>query len=162
MLNSVNPDEIRLTTVPSLDGVQGNANSKHFTAKIFFLCSFLVFREAYAVIPLSAESVNRMTQRSGMSLEQLLTDRNLALQPSESIDPLAESSPSAITEDSSQSMQEKAFDGKSVLFHFRIPDMISLVILNRNRDIYRWDWHYRHYRHVPNGNSIGKSYPSYK
>lgn len=104
-----------------------------------------MFREAYAVIPLSAESVNRMTQRSGMSLEQLLTDRNLALQPSESIDPLAESSPSAITEDSSQSMQEKAFDGKSVLFHFRIPDMISLVILNRNRDIYRWDWHYRHY-----------------
>ncbi|KZS14681.1 putative Metal-responsive transcription factor 1 protein [Daphnia magna] len=87
VLNSVNPDEIRLTTVPSLDGVQ-----------------------AYAVIPLSAESVNRMTQRSGMSLEQLLTDRNLALQPSESIDPLAESSPSAITEDSSQSMQEKAFD----------------------------------------------------
>lgn len=60
VLNSVNPDEIRLTTVPSVDGVQ-----------------------AYAVIPLSAESVNRMTQRSGLSLQQLLKDRNLALQPAD-------------------------------------------------------------------------------
>ena len=33
------------------------------------------------MIPLSRESVNRMTQRSGLSLQQLLTDRNLALQP---------------------------------------------------------------------------------
>ena len=36
---------------------------------------------AYAVIPLSAESVNRMTKRSGLSLHQLLTDQNLALAP---------------------------------------------------------------------------------
>jgi len=63
VLNSVDPDEIRLTTVPSVDGVQ-----------------------AYAVIPLSAESVNRMTQRSGLSLQQLLTDQSLALQPTDSND----------------------------------------------------------------------------
>ena len=79
-------------------------------------CLFIL--KAYAVIPLSAESVNRMTQRSGMSLEQLLTDRNLALQPSDVIDPLADSPTSSNIEDNSQSMQGKAMDGKcaSIVF----------------------------------------------
>jgi hypothetical protein len=54
-----------------------------------------------------------MTQRSGMSLEQLLTDRNLALQPSDTIDPLADCPSSLDIEDNSQSMQGKATDGKS-------------------------------------------------
>lgn len=58
------------------------------------------------MIPLSAESVNRMTQRSGMSLEQLLTDRNLALQPTESAD----------------SLSEKAFDGISIILTYPIPN----------------------------------------
>lgn len=73
----------------------------------------VILGKAYAVIPLSAESVNRMTQRSGMSLEQLLTDRNLALQPSDTIDPLADCPSSLDIEDNSQSMQGKATDGKS-------------------------------------------------
>lgn len=46
------------------------------------------------MIPLSAESVNRMTQRSGLSLQQLLTDRNLALQPADPLDSLGDSSAS--------------------------------------------------------------------
>ena len=77
VLNSANPDEIRLTTVPSNDGVQ-----------------------AFAVIPLSAESVNRMTQRSGLSLQQLLTDRSLALAP---MDEVSGSGQSSNVEDSSDS-----------------------------------------------------------
>lgn len=44
------------------------------------------------MIPLSAESVNRMTQRSGLSLQQLLNDRNLALQPCDSNDSTSNSS----------------------------------------------------------------------
>lgn len=77
VLSSANPDEIRLTTVPSNDGVQ-----------------------AFAVIPLSAESVNRMTQRSGLSLQQLLTDRSLALAP---MDEVSGSGQSSNVEDSSDS-----------------------------------------------------------
>nr|CAH0104155.1 unnamed protein product [Daphnia galeata] len=61
--------------------------------------------KAYAVIPLSAESVNL--------IEQLLTDRNLALQPSDVIDPLADSPTSSNIEDNSQSMQGNPTDDES-------------------------------------------------
>lgn len=65
------------------------------------------------MIPLSAESVNRMTQRSGLSLQQLLTDRNLALQPCESIDPLGDSSSSNFEDNpDSYADVEKITDGK--------------------------------------------------
>lgn len=86
VLNSVNPDEIRLTSVPSVDGVQGESlfqsNVRYYlkSCQTVTVCSLL---PAYAVIPLSAESVSRMTQRSGLSLQQLLTDRHLALAPVE-------------------------------------------------------------------------------
>lgn len=93
VLNSVNPDEIRLTTVPSVDGVQGKLK---YYILIWLNAVLLIFlysiHVAYAVIPLSAESVNRMTKRSGLSLQQLLNDRNLALQPCDSNESASNSS----------------------------------------------------------------------
>lgn len=87
-------------------------------AVLFCFCFILLFfKIAYAVIPLSAESVNRMTQRSGLSLQQLLTDRNLALQPCESMDTVADSSTSSNVEDNVGSIDNsKPSDGDSISF----------------------------------------------
>lgn len=102
VLNSVNPDEIKITTVPSVDGVQGTLLVLYFKIFLIIIISFIL---AYAVIPLSAESVNRMTQKSGMSLQQLLTDRNLALQPCDSLDTVVDASTSN-ADDTSDCSQE--------------------------------------------------------
>ena len=82
---------------------------------VFYFCYYNFHSTfiAYAVIPLSAESVNRMTQRSGLSLQQLLTDRNLALQPCESMDTITDSSASSNMEDNVESIDNsKPSDGK--------------------------------------------------
>ena len=91
------------------------------TSLLFHLMlSFAHFRQfclvAYAVIPLSAESVTRMTQRSGLSLQQLLTDRNLALAPDpagSSSDPNGTTSQSsAVEETSDSSLDDPTLNGE--------------------------------------------------
>ena len=68
------------------------------------------------MIPLSAESVTRMTQRSGLSLQQLLTDRNLALAPDpagSSSDPNGTTSQSsAVEETSDSSLDDPTLNGE--------------------------------------------------
>lgn len=72
------------------------------------------------MIPLSAESVNRMTQRSGLSLQQLLTDRNLALQPCESMDTVEDSSSSNVEDNPDSNLSNaKITDGKSLALLIR-------------------------------------------
>lgn len=57
-----------------------------------------------------------MTQRSGLSLQQLLTDRNLALQPCESMDTVSDSCASSNVEDHPELNLDngKRSDGKSL------------------------------------------------
>ena len=87
----------------------------HFISISNRLTQFAFPLPAYAVIPLSAESVNRMTQRSGLSLQQLLKDRNLALQPADGNEAMETSynyeQSSNHEESSDASLQDPLFSG---------------------------------------------------